>query len=1099
MSGCTPEKTDNKMTYESSDTTLSQTSTQNSSESQKDSEVAIKASAETSKALANSSEKLSQVSDKVLGKARKSQQVLFANSDSEGVTLNGKEIYINGNIYSNFDIFLNSGTINVRGNCFANNSIKSDNADFSAYITKENAGKLHLINPDEYIFATVGNPDIDNNFSLVIDDSTVSNSDIINTANTINMKDVNVRLNDAIISDKDITANAKNNITSNESITLFSKNGNISLTGENIDLTGVLYAPNGKIQINADTFILNGLIVADSIELNTEKAMINQATALPATFDFCYYNDLMDVGLDSHYTTSPTDIPLTWNTQFPEGTFDFYVSTDDKNYSFVKTLTNTKSYTYKVSNQPQSLYFKLFETLNNGYKVESEIVHLVYNADLNGYILTSVDSDSDGLSDSREYFLHTDKYSKDTDGDGLNDNIEVYLTGTDPLYKDSDEDGINDYYDDKDNDGLSNYTEISYSTNANNKDSDGDGILDIDEINGGITKATKSDTDGDGIDDNDEINLGLDPSNASSFGIADSQYIVLQRISSDNNALSNINNGNSFYQLSIDANVANVFEKKLLCSESLFANTIYNNAILGPCVQIYYDDSYKTKDATIKFKVSSKFITAPTSSLFKSNTEFSGIKKYNIFKYSEKNATLVAMETKYTSDTVSAFDNEPFGTYCLVDMEKLLLGLGFDGTAQSTGFVYANNLTKSTLSLAPTTDSDGDGISDSNEINLNLTLSEKAKMFDALYNKYGDSKITDFLESLSITTIKSNPEKADSDGDGIKDGSDNLPLKYSYKYYNDNLTLLKLSHPDWNFEFKNYNLSLDKLTDAQFNTEWTSSINKSSEYAIPFITGENKVSPDFINRVKQILVANNMNVNDENIRKITNRALDSGYTLIKKEGIDYYADPEMYLNENYIYAFLNLGFDSQTFDNETLKELCTDSFYDSNVTKYSINDYVNYMYNAGAKNNINPYYLAIKSFVEHGAKVSNGDYHIMIKGYPLNIDGTRATVYNFGGIGAYNGPGAVYDSAVYAYEHGWTTPENAIMGMAEFTAKNYISIGQDDFYLQRFDINSMLNNKRLHQYGTAVNMVTALSSNYYTYLSPLLKESPATFVIPVFN
>lgn len=1098
LSACSYIKKTDGNTSGSADS-LSKTTTEISYDSEKlavnSSEVDVETVCNT---VAQNEVQLTEISDKVLGKARKSGRVLFSNSDTDGLIINSQEIYINGNVYSNSNINLNSGTVKIRGNCFANNSIISDNADFSAYISKENAGKMHIINPDEYVLATAGNPDINNDLNIVVDSLTTYNLDTINTDNNINLKNTDIILSDTIISNNDIIATAQKTITDDEDVTLFSKNGDISLTGKNIELTGVLYAPNGKVEINADTFLLNGIIVADTITLNTQKAMINEAPSLIATFDFCYYNDMMDVGLNSHYTTSATQIPLNWNTQFPEGTFDFYVSTDGQNYNFVETLTDTKNYTYKVSGQPESLYFKLFETLDNGYKVESEIVPLVYNADLHGYILSSVDTDNDGLSNSREYFLHTNKYLKDTDGDGLKDNIEVYLTGTDPLYKDSDEDGISDYYDDEDGDGISNYTEVSYSTNAKNKDSDGDGLSDNSEINGGKTKATKSDTDGDGIADNDEIFLGLDPSNANTFGVCDKDYISLQKISSDNSVLSNINTDNEYFKLSIDANVANVFYKNLICSESLYSHAIDNSAILGDSPQIYYDENYKTKNATIKFKINSDYITS-ASSLFSGNAEFEGIKKYNIFKYCEENATLVAMETVYNSDTVSTVDNDPFGTYCLIDMEKLLDNLGYNGTSQSSGVIFATNLTKSALDITSTADSDGDAIADKNEIGDALTISQKDEMLCELYNKYGNSKITEFLKSLDIVTLNSNPKKADTDGDGIDDSDDNLPLKYSYKYYNDELELLKLSHPDWNFEFENYNFSLDKLTQEQYDTQWTSSIYKSSQYAIPFLISGNKVSTDFINRVKQILLANDMDITDENIRKITNRALDSGYTLMKKEGLEFYADPQTYLNEKYIYAFLNLGFDAKTYNKQTLKELCTDSFYDSNVTAYSIDNYVDFMYNAGTQNNINPYYLAIKSFVEHGAKVSSGDYHIMIKGYPLNIDGKRATVYNFGGIGAYNGPGAVYDSAVYAYEHGWTTPKNALIGMAEFTAKNYISIGQDNFYLQRFDINSIEANKRLHQYGTAANMVTALSNNYYTYLSPLLKESPATFVIPVFD
>jgi len=55
-----------------------------------------------------------------------------------------------------------------------------------------------------------------------------------------------------------------------------------------------------------------------------------------------------------------------------------------------------------------------------------------------------VDSDSDGLIDSRERELGTDPYSADSDLDGLFDKEEVDVYQTDPLDSDSDGDGYQD-------------------------------------------------------------------------------------------------------------------------------------------------------------------------------------------------------------------------------------------------------------------------------------------------------------------------------------------------------------------------------------------------------------------------------------------------------------------------------------------------------------------------------------------------------------------------------------------------------------------------------------------------------------------------------
>jgi len=145
------------------------------------------------------------------------------------------------------------------------------------------------------------------------------------------------------------------------------------------------------------------------------------------------------------------------------------------------------------------------------------------------------DGDNDGLSDKEEIMTHaTDPYESDSDFDGLNDKQEVDL-GTDPLNADSDGDGIMDGteinigtdpkdsksvasdsndnnvdddwekenldYDttvqtpgvtDSDNDGISDTLEYQYGTDPKNRDTDGDGLTDGEEVNTFLTNPNDS-------------------------------------------------------------------------------------------------------------------------------------------------------------------------------------------------------------------------------------------------------------------------------------------------------------------------------------------------------------------------------------------------------------------------------------------------------------------------------------------------------------------------------------------------------------------------------------------------------------------------------
>jgi len=116
------------------------------------------------------------------------------------------------------------------------------------------------------------------------------------------------------------------------------------------------------------------------------------------------------------------------------------------------------------------------------------------------------DSDGDGLLDGEEDENNNGKRDgtetaadlNDTDGGGQSDYREKIVDGTDP--NDS-EDDIND----SDGDGLSDPVEIDIGTNITLKDSDYDGLSDYDEFIVHQTDPMKNDTDGDGLLDGEEL------------------------------------------------------------------------------------------------------------------------------------------------------------------------------------------------------------------------------------------------------------------------------------------------------------------------------------------------------------------------------------------------------------------------------------------------------------------------------------------------------------------------------------------------------------------------------------------------------------------
>jgi len=101
----------------------------------------------------------------------------------------------------------------------------------------------------------------------------------------------------------------------------------------------------------------------------------------------------------------------------------------------------------------------------------------------------------------------------DTDGDGIIDADEVAIHDTDPFNPDSDGDGLNDG------------DEVNvHRTNPKRADSDGDGLSDGDEVTVYLTNPAQADSDGDGYSDGEEVAGSYDPNAESSHPFAVSDF-----------------------------------------------------------------------------------------------------------------------------------------------------------------------------------------------------------------------------------------------------------------------------------------------------------------------------------------------------------------------------------------------------------------------------------------------------------------------------------------------------------------------------------------------------------------------------------------------
>ncbi|MEE0220610.1 MAG: cadherin-like beta sandwich domain-containing protein, partial [Lachnospiraceae bacterium] len=157
--------------------------------------------------------------------------------------------------------------------------------------------------------------------------------------------------------------------------------------------------------------------------------------------------------------------------------------------------------------------------------------------------------------------------------------------------------------------------------------------------------------------------------------------------------------------------------------------------------------------------------------------------------------------------------------------------------------------------------------------------------------------------------------------------------------------------------------------------------------------------------------------------------------------------------------------------------------------------YVDIIMNAGAQSGVNPYVLGAMILQEQANGTSG------------SISGTTAGyqgIYNFFNIGAYQTDsmsavtrGLWYASQAGNYGRPWNSIEKSILGGALYYGENFVSQGQDTFYLKKFNVQG--SNLYKHQYMTNVEGAAGEGAKLSRAYTDAMKKEPLVFKIPVFN
>lgn len=221
---------------------------------------------------------------------------------------------------------------------------------------------------------------------------------------------------------------------------------------------------------------------------------------------------------------------------------------------------------------------------------------------------------------------------------------------------------------------------------------------------------------------------------------------------------------------------------------------------------------------------------------------------------------------------------------------------------------------------------------------------------------------------------------------------------------------------------------------------------------------------------------------------------DGGRYAASREVIAYYMDPRNFLNANDIYIYLQQSYDNNTQTVSGIEKIVNGTFLDAEINnikdKYNGIRYATVIRKAASDANVNAYVLASTIIQEQGTKgstLSNGK---------ATYNGK--TVYNFFNYSASGTTSEeiIKNASKYAYNQGWFTPSESIIGGAEKYSSGYIAEGQDTYFYKNFNV---LNPDKIwHQYAQSVTDSQSSATGLRITYSDLYNMS-LTFRIPVYK
>lgn len=217
---------------------------------------------------------------------------------------------------------------------------------------------------------------------------------------------------------------------------------------------------------------------------------------------------------------------------------------------------------------------------------------------------------------------------------------------------------------------------------------------------------------------------------------------------------------------------------------------------------------------------------------------------------------------------------------------------------------------------------------------------------------------------------------------------------------------------------------------------------------------------------------------------------DGTWHYASETAVTYYLDPRNWLNEEYIFQFEQLTYNASYHTEGAVQSLLNNTFM-AGIAPSSDKTYARIFWEIGQELGVSPFHLANRVYHEQGVNGSSP----LISGTHPGFEGYY-NYYNISAAGS-NNEEIFRTGLTRAVSEGWNSPYASIKGGANFLTSDYIRIGQDTSYLQKFDLVGTL---YTHQYMQAVYAPATEAKNIRRLYSEVgALDNTFVFKIPVYN